>query len=369
MDNKNESVTLIISSFCNLNCVYCYEKHKENMNMDFDTASAILFRFLNNEQNSDVALTIELFGGEPFLNFELIKRLVKFVREGNWKRQEYKFFIDTNGTLIGDDQKRWIIENRDLVTIGISLDGTREMHNLNRSNSYDSIPIEFFKKYYPQQPAKMTISKKTLPHIYEGLTFIHQIGLKVTANLAYGENWTKEDEAIFSEQLKLLVNWYLQHEEVDICTIISDFNPKYLTPYPDKQLKQQQYCGAGIAMHCYQGNGKEEYPCQFFAPITLGEQRAAEFERKKIRELYDSSMIDQKCAACYARNCCPHCIGSCYLTTGDIQTKDATMCRFFKQQFRAAAYYYFCLWEQGKLNYTETDELMLLNGIQLAQKL
>lgn len=371
-DNINtESVTLIISSNCNLNCIYCYEKHKENMMMDFDTASVILFKFLNDEKNTDKALTIEFFGGEPFLNFRLMKELVQWVRERTWKRKEYKFFIDTNGTLIRDVQKEWIVENRDLVTVGISLDGNREMHNINRSNSFDRIPISFFKKYYPEQPVKMTISKQTLPYIFDGITYIHKKGLKVTANLAYGQNWCKEDEIIYSEQLKLLVNWYLQHKEIDICSVISDFNPKYLNEHPERQLKQHQYCGAGIAMHCYQGNDNEkEYPCQFFAPITLGEQRAEKFERSDIQELYNSSEIDQKCAMCYARNSCPHCIGSCYLTTGNIWEKDSVMCGFYKQQYKIAAYYYFCLWEQGELrNYSETEELALLNGIQLAQKL
>ena len=101
----------------------------------------------------------------------------------------HTIFLTTNGTLVHGDVQKWLIDHKDCVICGLSLDGTREMHNTNRSNSFDSIDIDFFAENYPMQDIKMTISRETLPTMAEGVMYAHKRGFEVSCNLAYGIDW------------------------------------------------------------------------------------------------------------------------------------------------------------------------------------
>ena len=83
LDNKY--LTLVLTHQCNLRCTYCYEKHKDNKKMTFKTACDILTKEMNIEDGSK-NVEIDLFGGEPLLEFDLIKRLVEWSRTQNWKK-------------------------------------------------------------------------------------------------------------------------------------------------------------------------------------------------------------------------------------------------------------------------------------------
>ena len=67
------------------------------------------------------------------------------------------------------------------------------MHNINRSNSYDDIDLDFFLEMYPAQDVKMTISKDTLPNLAEGVIELHHKGFLVSCNLAYQIDWSAEE--------------------------------------------------------------------------------------------------------------------------------------------------------------------------------
>lgn len=69
----NKKAMLLVTEECNLNCVYCYEHYKNHSKMDFDTAKRILDKFYANTKTGDTVL-IEIFGGEAFTNFPLIKK-------------------------------------------------------------------------------------------------------------------------------------------------------------------------------------------------------------------------------------------------------------------------------------------------------
>ncbi|MDE6750446.1 MAG: 4Fe-4S cluster-binding domain-containing protein, partial [Lachnospiraceae bacterium] len=81
--------SLMVTHGCNLNCVYCFEKHKEIglRMMSFETAKDILSQEFNlfeaKERNPEERLAIEFFGGEPLVNFKLIKRIYEWVKELN----------------------------------------------------------------------------------------------------------------------------------------------------------------------------------------------------------------------------------------------------------------------------------------------
>lgn len=128
---------------CNLNCVYCFEKNKNDIEFDVDEAVSILEKMLM--EKTEHGTKIKLHRGEPFLVFPKIKQLCETL----WKKQfpeYYHFSVTTNGTLIHGEIKRWLYENRDKITLKLSLDGNRKSHNINRSNSFDKIDLNFLSR-------------------------------------------------------------------------------------------------------------------------------------------------------------------------------------------------------------------------------
>ena len=80
------------------------------------------------------------------LKFSMIKEIVTWFKTCYWEKR-FIFFITTNGTILTDEMKTWLIDNKKWVKVGLSLDGTRTAHNLSRDNSYDQVKpnIDFFK--------------------------------------------------------------------------------------------------------------------------------------------------------------------------------------------------------------------------------
>lgn len=100
MERVNKSLLLLISHSCNLNCKYCYEWYKDNRMMTWEQVVSILEKeFLN---QTEVIESVDLIGGEPLLNFELIPRISEWV----WAHSpQTKIFTRTNGTLLDDEKK------------------------------------------------------------------------------------------------------------------------------------------------------------------------------------------------------------------------------------------------------------------------
>ena len=147
MEKDQKKIMILLTEACNLNCIYCYEHYKNPRKMDFSVAKKILDDFFATTKSGDTVL-IEVFGGEVFLNFELVKQIDDYVIN---KYSDRKIFFETttNGTLIHGELQEWLFDRKDRYMISLSLDGTKEMHDKNRpylsgKGSYDSIDIDFF---------------------------------------------------------------------------------------------------------------------------------------------------------------------------------------------------------------------------------
>ena len=81
---RRRTCMLMVTHACNLNCSYCYETHKKNAYMDVNLAKEIILReaqFVNDSDQFD-ELQIDFMGGEPFMNFPLIKDIVEWLENG-----------------------------------------------------------------------------------------------------------------------------------------------------------------------------------------------------------------------------------------------------------------------------------------------
>lgn len=152
-------------------------------------------------------VTIDFFGGEPFLAYPLIKDVVEWVKAKSWNK-DYKFLIGTNGTILTDEMKPWLLENKKLVNIALSFDGTKKAHDLTRDNSYDVVRrnLPFFTKHWPHQAAKMTVSSETIPYVAESVIELEEMGLFFTANVGFEDMWGSDvEKSAYWEYIKR--NW------------------------------------------------------------------------------------------------------------------------------------------------------------------
>ena len=155
-ERKRRSVTITLTEACNLDCTYCYENHKSQKRISMDTVKEIILKEMT-EDNGFTEVEFDLFGGEPFLEFELIKEIEEYFHH-IVSDKHYVIFASTNGTLVHGEIKKWLLNHLDVFVCGLSYDGTNQMQNINRSNSASHIDLDFFAKYYPTQEVKMTIS-------------------------------------------------------------------------------------------------------------------------------------------------------------------------------------------------------------------
>lgn len=130
----SESLGLLIldtTVMCNLACKYCFvDAPPKGRNMTLETAVHALQKALNYNKCADV-LTIEFSGGEPLVNFEMIKNFVP-IADNMAKKMGKKltYTIQTNGTLLTDEIITFLLDHN--VNIGISVDGEANIHDANR---------------------------------------------------------------------------------------------------------------------------------------------------------------------------------------------------------------------------------------------
>ncbi len=161
LERKIDSITLQVTQKCNLRCSYCVysensypsqRSHSEKM-MSFETAKkAVDFYFMHSMDTKQP--NISFYGGEPFLNEELIKQVVDYARRV-FEGRNITFTTTTNATLLTDDLIDYLAENK--FNLMISLDGPKSIHNQNRvfaankKGSYDTV-IRNIRKIWENHP-------------------------------------------------------------------------------------------------------------------------------------------------------------------------------------------------------------------------
>ncbi len=321
------SPSLCVTHSCNLDCVYCYQTH-DNMNrMSFETACKSIDWIFANIPSDMSGVEISFIGGEPLIEFDLIKKIYEYTLV-KYANEHFIFYATTNGVLLNEDMKLWFSERKNNFVLGLSLDGTPDTHNHNRSNSYSKIDFEFFKNTWPNQGVKMTISEYSLKSLADNVIHIHNLGFKQIdgVNLFEGEfDWSDESfiKAIIP-QLRKLVDFYVEHEDLMLDQMLGRRIDMCEAP---NRLKRK-WCGIGTGTIFFDTDGTR-LPCPFVTPMTfsnneLNDIMATDFENQDI-------FVDESCFNdCYIYPICPMCPGANYLVKKTFSQRDKSKCRMQK---------------------------------------
>lgn len=322
---RRRTCMLMITHACNLNCSYCYESHKDDSRMDIGLAKEIILReakFVSESKDFD-EMEIDFMGGEPFMNYPLIKDVVEWLEQGAID-VPWICFITTNGTLLTDEIKSWLRNHKKTLHLGISYDGDNGMQSTNRGTDRYRLDLDFFRELWPDQPFHMTVSKETLPVLAEGILDIQKKGYKVEASLAEGIDWTIDDAVLYRKQLCTLKDAYLKDTTLVPINLLSRFIDVF--DLPAETRVQEKWCGTGKYMATYDVDG-QKYGCHMFTSLVLGKDKAVLSDSVE----WDSreSTADSYCKACVLRTFCPTCPGFNYKYRGHIAVRDKRRCPMF----------------------------------------
>lgn len=366
---RAKTITFIVTKDCQLACKYCYLVGKNGKErMDWSIAKQAIDYILAHEIDFyEHSVIWDFIGGEPFLEIELIDRICDYLKMEMYRLNHhwfnsYRFSFSTNG--INYDAPKvqdFIAKNREHLSIGITIDGTRKKHDLNRiwkgtsdKGSYDDVVrnIPLWLKQFPEGATKVTISSADIPYIKESVLHLYSLGIKeVNINVVFEDVWKEGDDVLFEEQLTELAYAIIDgdyYEEYS-CSFFSDRIGKPLDP----ELDNQNWCGAGkmLAIDA-QGNF---YPCTRFAayslrnenPIIIGNIHQG-IDKNKLRPfltLDRMTQSPQKCMDCDVASGCAWCQGENYdaAETSTIYQRSTAICKMHKARVRANNYYWYKL--------------------------
>ena len=165
-----KALCLHIAHTCNLNCSYCFASqgkyHGERAIMSFDVGKRAM-DFLIEHSGTRRNLEVDFFGGEPLMNFQVVKDLVAYARSiEKEKGKNFRFTLTTNGVLVDDDVIEWA--NRECSNVVLSLDGRKEVHDRFRvdyagNGSWEKI-VPKFQKFVEARGGKDYYMRGTFTH-------------------------------------------------------------------------------------------------------------------------------------------------------------------------------------------------------------
>ncbi|KPU28011.1 radical SAM protein [Caloranaerobacter sp. TR13] len=352
--NIVKALCLHVAHDCNLKCEYCFASQGDfkgqRLLMPLEIGKKAL-DFLVESSGNRRNLEVDFFGGEPLMNFDVVKELVKYGRELEKKYDKrFRFTITTNGLLLNDDNMKFINENMDNVVL--SLDGRKEVNDkmrktINGSGSFDTIVPKFLelvklrgeKSYY----VRGTFTSHNLDFSKDVLK-LHEIGfdsISVEPVVASPEN----DYAILEKHLKTILSEYeeLSSKYIELKKAGKGFEFFHfmidLSQGPCL-IKRVVGCGAGVEYlavtpegdlyPCHQFVGNEEFKMGDVFSGVLNEELREQFKKASV-------LTKNECQECWARfYCSGGCHANAYNFNKDITKPYKIGCEMEKKRIECA---------------------------------
>ena len=349
-----KALCLHVAHTCNLNCSYCFASqgkyHGERAIMSYEVGKQAL-DFLVAHSGSRKNLEVDFFGGEPLMNFDVVKRLVAYARSIEKEHNKnFRFTLTTNGVLIDDD----VIDfaNRECSNVVLSLDGRREVHDRFRvdyagNGSWDRI-VPKFQKLVQAREGKNYYMRGTFTHLNPD--FLKDI--QTMLDLGFTElsmepvvcaaddpmALTEEDKPIVMEQYEKLAELMLQRRQEGRPFTFYHYMID-LTGGPCI-YKRISGCGSGTEYMAVTPWG-DLYPCHQF----VGEEK---FKLGNVWDGVTNTAVQEDFASCnvYARPECNdcwarlYCSGGCaanaYHATGSVRGVYKYGCDLFRKRMECA---------------------------------
>ena len=352
--NVIKALCLHVAHTCNLNCDYCFASqgkfHGERALMSFEVGKRAL-DFLIENSGTRTNLEVDFFGGEPLMNWEVVKQLVEYARSVEKQHgKNFRFTLTTNGVLIDDD----VIDfaNREMSNVVLSLDGRKEINDLKRvdyagNGSYDII-VPKFKKMVESRGGKAYYMRGTFTHANPDFTkdVFHMADLgftelsmePVVCAPSDTAALTAEDMEIVKEQYEILAKDMLRRQREGHPITFYHYMLD-LTGGPCI-YKRISGCGSGTEYMAVTPWG-DLYPCHQFVgdeEFKLGDIWTG-VTNNNIREEFRSCNVYARpeCNDCWAKlYCSGGCAANAFHAAGSIRGIYEEGCELFRKRIECA---------------------------------
>ncbi len=349
-----KALCLHVSHACNLNCEYCFaaqgKYHGQSSLMSFEVGRRAL-DFLIENSGSRRNLEVDFFGGEPLLNFEVVKQLVAYARSvEKEKNKNFRFTLTTNGMLIDDD----VIEfcNRECHNVVLSLDGRKEIHDAKRptpsgGGSYDII-LPKFKKLVEARNGKGYYMRGTFTHANTDFTndIFHMADLgftelsmePVVCKPTDPYALTDDDLPVLLEQYEILAKEMIRRRRAgNGFTFYHYMIDLKAGPCIYKRISG---CGSGTEYLAVTPTG-DLYPCHQFVgdkKYLMGNVWDGVLNKEIRGEFANCNAYSrEECKDCWARlYCSGGCAANAYHATGSVEGIYEYGCKLFRKRMECA---------------------------------
>lgn len=207
--SKPQAVTMLLTNDCNLACSYCFESNKGKDYMPKEMALDILKATYNVVDPMAGIFTLNMFGGEPLMNWDTFKAVCDYVLENNLK---IRITATTNLTLLTDEMIDYIDELS--IPVLVSVDGIKEVHDKHRCNSFDKV-IDNMKKLIDRDlgyliEARMTVAPDTAKYMYESVKMLVDLGINNIANVPASDlDWDAQSIQDYKDNYEKILDMYI----------------------------------------------------------------------------------------------------------------------------------------------------------------
>ncbi len=355
--NRNtviKALCLHVAHTCNLNCNYCFASqgkyHGERALMSFEVGKRAL-DFLIENSGTRRNLEVDFFGGEPLMNWDVVKQLVAYAREQEKiHNKNFRFTLTTNGMLIDDD----VIEfsNKEMSNVVLSLDGRKEVHDRLRKDymgrgSYDTI-VPKFKEFVERRGNKNYYMRGTFTHANTDFTndILHMADMgftelsmePVVCSPDDDAALTNEDLPVLFEQYEILAKEMIERKKQG--KPFTFYHYMLDLKHGPCIYKRISGCGSGTEYMAVTPTG-DLYPCHQFVgdeKYLLGNIYDG-VTNKEIQDEFKlcNAYARKECDDCWAKlYCSGGCAANSYHASGKITGIYEYGCELFKKRIECA---------------------------------
>ena len=355
--NRNtvvKALCLHVAHTCNLNCEYCFaaqgKYHGERAVMSLEVGKAAI-DFLIAHSGTRRNLEVDFFGGEPLMNFDVVKETVAYARSiEKQHNKNFRFTLTTNGVLVDDEVIEWA--NRECHNVVLSLDGREEVHDrlrktVNGKGSYATI-VPKFQHFVEKREGKGYYLRGTYTHNNPDFTkdIFHMLDLgfdqlSMEPVVCAPEDpyaLTKEDLPVLFEQYEILAKAQIERRREG--RPFTFYHYMLNLEHGPCVYKRISGCGSGTEYMavtpwgdlypCHQFVGEEEYK---LGDLWTGVTNTALRDEFKLCNAY----ARPDCADCWARMYCSGgCAANAYHATGSITGVYEYGCELFRKRMECA---------------------------------
>ena len=353
-NNVIKALCLHVAHTCNLNCSYCFASQGkysgERALMSFEVGKRAL-DFLIENSGTRTNLEVDFFGGEPLMNWDVVKQLVAYGRSREEEcHKKFRFTLTTNGMLIDDE----VIEfaNKEMHNVVLSLDGRKEIHDHLRKNyegkgSYDTI-VPKFQKLVESRGGKGYYIRGTFTHnnvdFTNDLFHMAELGFDqlsmepVVCAPSDPYALTEEDLPVLFDQYELLAKEMIRRKKEG--KPLTFYHYMIDLSHGPCIYKRISGCGSGTEYlavtpwgdlyPCHQFVGDEKY---LMGNVWDGVTNLAMREKFQKCNVY----ARKECENCWAKlYCSGGCAANAYHATGEITGVYEYGCKLFKKRMECA---------------------------------